>query len=55
MNISETGSMDQVGYKLVNFATKQGVVADNLVFTSPEAPWEVVVDLDTVRARINAE
>ncbi|MCB0330156.1 MAG: threonine synthase, partial [Bdellovibrionales bacterium] len=40
-------------HELRDFVTKERVATDNLVFTGEKNPWEVVIDLDEVRARIN--
>jgi threonine synthase len=42
-------------YKLVDFKTKEEVKAKNLVFTGEENPWEVIVDLEQVRKKINLD
>lgn len=42
-------------YQLVDYVTKETVVADNLVFTGDKTPWEVVMDLDTIKAKLNID
>lgn len=42
-------------YHLVDFKSKQRVDPHNFIFTGPEGPWEVVMNLDQVRSRINIE
>lgn len=41
------------GYFLADFKTKEKVTADDLVFTGPDGPWEVVMDMERVRSRLN--
>ncbi len=41
-------------YKIIDFKTKESVVPRDLVFTGANAqPWEVVMDMDLVKSRIN--
>ncbi len=42
-------------YYLADFVTKQRVEPTNLVFTGEKGPWEVVMDLDEVRKKINID
>lgn len=42
-------------YQLRDFVTKQSVSASNLVFTGEKNPWEVVMDLDEIKSKINHE
>jgi threonine synthase len=42
-------------YQLVDFKTKENVEAKDLVFTGDENPWEVVVDLEKVKKKINLD
>ncbi|MCB0323801.1 MAG: threonine synthase, partial [Bdellovibrionales bacterium] len=42
-------------YRLVDFKTQKPVEPTDLVFTGREGPWEVLMDLDTVRQRINLD
>ena len=42
-------------YKLVDFKTRAPVEPGNFVFTGAEGPWEVVMDLDRVRSKVNVE
>lgn len=42
-------------YHLIDFKTKQRVNPSNLVFTGDENPWEVVMDLDEIKSRINID
>jgi threonine synthase len=42
-------------YYLADFRTKQKVTPSNMIFTGKEAPWEVVMDLDQIRARVNID
>lgn len=41
-------------FTLRDFVTKQEVSTDSFVFTGEHNPWEVVVDIEQVRSRINA-
>ena len=38
-------------YHFVDYKTRRPVEPKNLVFTGRDNPWEVVTDLDAVRAR----
>ena len=41
-------------YKIIDFKTKESVVPRDLVFTGANAqPWEIVMDMDLVKSRIN--
>ncbi len=40
-------------YFLQDFGTKERVAPENLVFTGEQGPWEVVMDLDEIRKKIN--
>lgn len=40
-------------YHLVNFKTKEKVFPKHLVFTGVDAPWEVVMDLETIKTKIH--
>ncbi|MFI4955044.1 MAG: threonine synthase, partial [Gammaproteobacteria bacterium] len=42
-------------YQLIDFATKQPVKSDNFVFTGDNSPWEVVMDMDAIKAKINLD
>jgi threonine synthase len=42
-------------YHLVDFHTKKRISPKNFVFTGENGPWEVVMDLDTIRRRINID
>ncbi len=42
-------------YHLVNFKTKERVSPKNFVFTGKDSPWEVVMDLETIQAKINLD
>ncbi len=42
-------------YYLRDFCTQTKVKADSLVFTGEEGPWEVVMDLAEIRAKINID
>ncbi len=42
-------------YYLADFRTKQKVTPTNLIFTGDTAPWEVVMDIEEIRARINLD
>jgi len=45
-----------MNYQLVDFETQEKVSASNFVFTGEDnRPWEVLVDLDAVRSRLNPE
>jgi threonine synthase len=49
-------SMDLSGmFTLVDFQTKEPVTTDTLVFTGVGRPWEVVMDLEEVKKKINLE
>ena len=40
-------------HELRDFVTKEKVSTDNLVFTGEKNPWEVVVDIESIRSQIN--
>lgn len=42
-------------YDLVNFKTKQSVRPQSLVFTGKDSPWEVVMDLDSIKSNIHLD
>lgn len=42
-------------YYLADFLTKQRVESKNFIFTGEQNPWEVVMDLEQVRSRINID
>ena len=42
-------------YKLVDFKTKKLVRAKNFVFTGSDGPWEVVMDLDVIKKKLNRD
>ncbi len=42
-------------YYLADFRTKQKVTPNNMIFTGKDAPWEVVMDLEEIRARVNID
>lgn len=42
-------------FQLVDFVTKKQVNPSNLVFTGEETPWEVAMDLDWVKKRLNLD
>lgn len=42
-------------YTLVDYGTKERVTTDSLVFTGQGRPWEVVMDLDQIRSRVNVD
>ena len=42
-------------YYLRDFVTKQPVYPDNLVFTGEDTPWEVVMDLDSIKSKMNLD
>jgi threonine synthase len=42
-------------YYLADFRTKERVNPSNLIFTGEHAPWEVIMDLDQIRARTNID
>jgi threonine synthase len=42
-------------YYLADFVTKEHVRPNNFVFTGDNNPWEVVVDLETIRRKINLD
>jgi threonine synthase len=42
-------------FDLIDYVTKKPVVSDNLVFTGEKNPWEVVIDLETVKSKLNID
>lgn len=42
-------------YHLVDFKTKERVFPKNLVFTGKDSPWEVVMDLETIKKKIHLD
>lgn len=42
-------------YKLRDFVTKETVTSNNLVFTGKVNPWEVIMDMDKVKSKINLD
>ena len=42
-------------YQLVDFKTREPVESSNLVFTGEDGPWEVVMDLDSIRSKVNID
>ncbi len=42
-------------YTIVDFKTRELVKPTNLVFTGENGPWEVMMDMDQTRARINQD
>ena len=42
-------------YKLVDFKTKKPVESQNFVFTGQNEPWEVIMDFDEIRSKINVD
>ena len=42
-------------YKLIDFQTKKAVTPKNLVFTGPNGPWEVVMDLAMIQSKLNLD
>jgi threonine synthase len=42
-------------YKLIDFRSRSDVKPNNLVFTGENGPWEVLVDIDHIRSRINID
>ena len=42
-------------YSLVDFKTKEPVTSDSFIFTGEKDPWEVVMDLDEVRKKLNVD
>ena len=42
-------------YFIQDFATKKKVTPSNLVFTGEKGPWEVVMDLEEIRSKINPD
>src|SRR5207237_5288606 len=38
-----------------NIKTKQPVTPHNMVFTGTDAPWEVLMDLDTIKSKIDLD
>lgn len=42
-------------YHLRDFVTKKTVNPDNLVFTGETTPWEVVMDLDSIKSKMNLD
>lgn len=42
-------------YQLIDFQTKKPVSTDSFIYTGENGPWEVQMDLDYVRSRINPD
>jgi threonine synthase len=42
-------------HHLIDFVTKKPVKAEGLVFTGEDSPWEVVMDMDTIKSKINLD
>lgn len=42
-------------YHFINFKTKEKVFPESLVFTGTDAPWEVVMDLETIKTKIHLD
>jgi len=42
-------------FYLADFRTKQKVQPENYIFTGEDTPWEVVMDLEAVKSRINID
>lgn len=42
-------------YYLADFLSKERVEPKNYIYTGPQAPWEVVMDLDDIRRRLNID
>lgn len=42
-------------YQLIDFQTKKAVKPTNLVFSGDNGPWEVAIDLEHVRKRLNTD
>lgn len=42
-------------HHLINFKTKERVKPDNFIFAAADSPYEVVIDLDQVRSKINID
>ena len=42
-------------YTIVDFRTKKSVEQKNFVFTGEDGPWEIIMDLDTIKKKINRD
>ncbi len=42
-------------YQLIDFVTKKPVKPEGFIFTGEESPWEILMDLDLVKAKINLD
>ncbi len=42
-------------YKILDYVSRKEVTPSNLVFTGDENPWDVVMNLDEIQSRINAD
>lgn len=42
-------------YTIVDFKTKKPVEQKNFVFTGKDGPWEILMDLDTIKKKINRD
>lgn len=42
-------------YQLIDFVSKQEVTTNNLVFSAEDTPWEVVMDLEHIRGKLNLD
>lgn len=42
-------------YSLIDFTTKKTVTAKNFIFTGEKNPWEVVMDIEQIRSKINVD
>lgn len=42
-------------YQLIDFVSKKTVRTNNFVFTGERSPWEVVMDLDQIKSKLNLD
>lgn len=42
-------------YQLIDFVSKKTVLPNGLVFTGEHSPWEVLMDLDKIKAKLNLD
>jgi threonine synthase len=42
-------------YQLIDFVTKKRVNPEGFVFTGEDSPWEILMDLDLVKAKLNLD
>lgn len=47
--------MVRIMHHLIDFVTKKPVKPDDLVFAGEDSPWEVVMDMETIKSKINLD